>query len=203
MAPHYAEKFAAGSQRLAVSRYIGMGTYDTDTMPTGKILQVNRSELGPLQWYDRLYEKTAYLPLEVLGLDLNFNKHWAHGLEIRLFDQMPMSRLRQIMDHVVLLMDVALASKGPVADPRKDRQWQKMATESLYEGGMWRVAPEQIHALARAFGLVSDKKEPLPVEEVLQWLMASLAFQKGWCWNHIAKEKPTLPTNCLVPWSGP
>ena len=32
------ELFAAGSQRVAVSRYIGMGTYDTDKMEQGKIL---------------------------------------------------------------------------------------------------------------------------------------------------------------------
>jgi hypothetical protein len=32
------EKYAAGSQRIAVSRYIGLGTYDTDKMEIGKIL---------------------------------------------------------------------------------------------------------------------------------------------------------------------
>jgi hypothetical protein len=202
-APHFAEKFAAGSQRLAVSRYIGLGTFDTDKMPTGKILQVNRTEAGPFPWYDRLYDRTAYKTLDVIGLDLNFNKHWAHGLEIRLFDQMPFSRLRQILDQVVLLMDVALAihsESRPMPDPRKDLHWQKMATESLYEGSTWKVEPEQIHALARAFGIVCDKKEPLYVEEVLQWLQDSLAFRRGWCWNHIAQKSAGLSTNCLVPW---
>jgi len=76
---------AAGSQRLAVSRYIGLGTYDTNRMDRGKILQIPRSSAGPLPWYDWLHARSMYAPLDVIGLDINFNKHWSHGLELRFF----------------------------------------------------------------------------------------------------------------------
>ncbi len=176
------DQFAAGSQRLAVSRYIGVGTYDTDTMARGKILQVPKSALGPLPWYDRLYAQTAYKPMDMIGLDLNFNKHWAHGLEIRMFDQMPYDHIKQVLRHIVLLMDMVM-SGHTITDPRKDVIWQDMAFSALYEGPRWRITPEQINHMAALFGVPPFKKEPLHAPEVMGWLMHSLEGQRGWCWE--------------------
>jgi hypothetical protein len=179
--------FAAGSQRLAVSRYIGVGTYDTDTMPEGKILQLKKADLGPLPWYR---EDTAYQPLDVIGLDINFNKHWAHGLELRFFDQMPMAELDTVLRQVVALMDVARASATAIADPRRSVEWQRMAAAAIYDD--WIVEPAEINLLCSVVGVDGSHKEPMRAATALRLIMnkipAGFCIQRmvegrrGCCW---------------------
>lgn len=174
------EQFAAGSQRLAVSRYIGVGTFDTDTMPTGKILQVQRASLGSLPWYDWLHGRTAYQTLDVIGLDLNFNKHWAHGLELRFFDQFPMASIRRVLEELVYVMDAALQIPS-VSKPQNDARWCRLAGEALYEGSALYVTPDQLNAVCCAFRIPSDQKEPLLVKDAMEWIMRRLRTQTGLC----------------------
>jgi hypothetical protein len=174
-------EFAAGSQRLAVSRYIGVGTFDTVLMPTGKILQIKKAEAGPLPWYD--VSGSAYAPLGIIGLDINFNKHWAHGLELRIFDQMSMASLRTVLEHVVLLMDLALSDE-PVADPRFVEEWQKAARAAIFEGPKWVVRPEQWAAFCKILGVVVEPLIPQEPATVLSMLMEAVKNQKrGLCWH--------------------
>jgi hypothetical protein len=185
--PTCGHQFAAGSQRLAVSRYIGVGTYNTDTMPRGKILQIPRPGAGELPWYDWLYQRTAYAPLTVIGLDINFNKHGAHGLELRFFDQMSRADLREVLTQLVVLMDVALARRE-VPDPRRHPEWQSAAGEALYYGPAWRVSPEQTGALTGALGVdIAGAKEPMIPRAVLTALMEALRPQRGWCWRRMVE----------------
>jgi hypothetical protein len=200
--PVCGHQFAAGSQRLAVSRYIGIGTYDTDTMPRGKILQVPRPAVGSLPWYDWIYARTSYEPLTMIGLDFNFNKHGAHGLELRFFDQMPLPSLREVLRQLVTFMDIALQPRwrgGGVPDPRRHPDWQSAAGEALYYGSTWLVTPEQIGALTAVFGVdIAGSKEPMSPSATLTALMDALKPQRGWCWSHMVAEPP-LPgtTGCL------
>lgn len=78
-------KFSAASQRLAVSRYIGLANYNTEDMPPGKILTCDVSGRCN-DWYEKFYEQSAYVKLPDRGLDINYMKHWNHGLELRIFD---------------------------------------------------------------------------------------------------------------------
>lgn len=188
-APHMSGQFAAGSQRLAVSRYIGVGTFDTVTMPVGKILQLQRSEAGQLPWYDWLHARTAYAPLDVIGLDINYNKHWAHGLELRFLDQMPMPALREILEQIVVLMDIAREGRS-IPDPRRNPQWQAAAGEALYEGAGWRVSPEELGVFCRALGIASDQKEPLPPTQALKWIMQRIEPRRGFCWRSMVSGQP-------------
>ena len=81
----WGSNFSAGSQRGAVARYIGIGTYDTEEMPRGKILQKDVSS-GMYPWYDTFYGRCGgYKRLDKIGMDINFNKHPNHGLELRFF----------------------------------------------------------------------------------------------------------------------
>jgi hypothetical protein len=177
--PQFGTQFAAGSQRLAVSRYIGLGTYDTDTMPVGKILQIPKQR-GDYPWYDWLHERTAYAPLDVVGLDLNFNKHGAHGLELRFLDQMPLDALRAIMEQVVVLCDVAREKWMP-DKPQGNRQWQQAVGFALLYGSAWRVEPEFMNALCRALRIPSGCKEPMWASQALPWLFQQLEGRKGYC----------------------
>jgi hypothetical protein len=175
-------RFAAGSQRLAVSRYIGLGTFDTDRMPAGKILQMPRSVAGPLPWYDWLYERTHYSRLDVVGLDLNYSKHGAHGLELRFFDQMPMADLRAVLGQVTVLCDVARSQIGRVPNPRSSPLWIAAAGEALLEGMIWRVPAEYLNGVLVAGGAAPEAKEPLPVTEALDWMFQRLrTVGDGYC----------------------
>lgn len=178
--------FAAGSQRLAVSRYIGVGTFDTVAMPRGKILQVQRSAAGPLPWYDWLHARTAYAPLDVIGLDINFNKHWSHGLELRFFDQMPLADLETVIRQVIVLMDVALVGHD-VPDPRRDVQWQRAAGSALLEGPAFLLQPEQMGAICTSLGIAAEAKEPMSPADALSWLFEhGLVGMRGQCWRTMA-----------------
>lgn len=177
-------QFAAGSQRLAVSRYIGVGTFDTETMPVGKILQVPRLA-GQFPWYDWQVASSGYAPLDVIGLDLNYNKHWAHGLEIRFLDQLPMADLRTIMLQMVVLMDIAREG-WVVSNPVRSAEWQRAVRESLYSGGGWRVRPEMLNAICVALRVAPGFKEPLGPGDALRQLFALLEPRRGFCWRMMA-----------------
>jgi hypothetical protein len=188
--------FAAGSQRLAVSRYIGLGTYDTVTMPAGKILQVPRSSVGPVPWYQD--GGRGYEPLDVIGLDLNFNKHWAHGLELRFFDQMPEAGLREILLDLVVLMDCA-QERLPVADPRTDVRWQRAATGALYDGEHWVVEPEYLAALCDAMRVPATPKEPMYLGAALELVRREAETRRGYCWDAMVGPPPP-PSSCCCLW---
>ena len=182
--------FAAGSQRLAVSRYIGVGTFDTNTMPTGKILQIPRT--ADLNWYD---VNGPYTSLDVIGLDINFNKHWAHGLELRIFDQMPMSALRAVLEHVVLLMDIALSGDA-VVDPRPQAVWCSAARSAIFEGSCWTIRPEEWAALCCVLGVVVEPLTCRTPESALYTLMDAVKKQRrGMCWS-LMVEGRHLDLNC-------
>jgi hypothetical protein len=154
-------------------------------MPTGKILQIPRTEIP---WYDALHDKTEYEPLDVIGLDLNFNKHWAHGLEIRIFDQMPFPHLREVMETLVMLMDLSLSMKT-VEDPRGSVVWQRLATEAMYRGSAMMVEAETISALSKAFQLDVEVEGPLTPKETMKILSKALEDTKGFCWRHLVEGK--------------
>jgi hypothetical protein len=193
------ELYAAGSQRLAVSRYIGVGTFDTEQMPTGKILQIPSGVgTGRFPWYDRLYEHMGgYERLGVVGLDLNFNKHWAHGLEIRIFDQMSRVALREVLEQVVILMDVAEEGRD-IPNPWGAESWVGAVAAAIHRGEAWDVEPTFLNDIAmRAFGCqIEYQKEPLAPVVALTWLLELLERRKGRCWDWMVRGGGSRPTWC-------
>jgi hypothetical protein len=183
------DRYAAGSQRVAVSRYIGIGTFDTDKMSIGKILTMKRADLGPMPWYDWLAERTDYIQLDSVGLDLNFNKHGAHGLELRFFDQIPYDSLESLLETLVLCMDASLALKD-IVDPRKDGVWSSMAGQGLLEGKGWQLSVEQQERLY-AVCCIRDTlcKEPQYVEDVWKKVCVGLERYKGVCWKRMVGSR--------------
>jgi hypothetical protein len=163
---------SGGSQRVGVARYIGLGTFDTDEMPRGKINQIDRIS-DNLPWYTWLYERCGYVAQEKIGLDLNFNKHGAHGLELRFFDQMPWTSVKRVLEQLVLLGD-RIASVGLVDKPQTDLAWIEAAGQALLEGRAWKVSVTFQNRLRAILGWKESVKEEKCVEEVLeeiyQWL---------------------------------
>jgi hypothetical protein len=100
---------------------------------------------------DRFYAKTDYVPLADIGLDVNFNKHYNHGVELRIFDQIPLSQVGDICRVMAALGDIALTAVF-VRDPRKSAVWQGLAERCLLEGRDMLLSVEDQATLASVFG---------------------------------------------------
>ena len=133
--------FSNCSQRCAVSRYIGIGTYDTDVMQTGKILTIPTSRFSHYEnwWYTNYHKQSAYTPLIDVGLDINFNKHYNHGIEIRFLDYICDSELMsESFEFIIYLMDFLLEKieKGnlEVENPIYNDVWNGIVLTSITFG---------------------------------------------------------------------
>lgn len=178
---------AKGSQRLAVSRYIGVGTFDVERMPRGKILQVKKRELYPLPWYDTLYMNTIYQPLEDIGLDINFNKHGSHGLELRFFDQMPFSSLERVLEEIILVADISLQSKN-LKSAVRNKEWQEGAMRAIKDGNEWMVSTGFLKELYSVFGLQEEKFVVKNIQESYREFFSKLP-RGGECWMRMVEGR--------------
>jgi hypothetical protein len=178
--------FSAASQRLAISRYIGIGTFDTSECPFGKILQVEKKSLPwPLTWYDEFYRDCdGYNELSTSGLDINFNKHENHGLEIRFFDSMPLERLKECTEFIIWLGDFAIEiyEKNQLSSPQEpslqipqqNNAWIKMTVGAMTEGKNFNVQ----QALLKDY---FDALSFLPIKIVSNSMTLELLFYRLQC----------------------
>jgi len=129
--------FSASSQRCAVSRYIGVGTYDTDVMKTGKILteEIDKMKVCTLEygWYNQYYEFCGYNKLEKIGYDINFNKHYNHGIEIRFFEHQEEDKLKEIIEFLTLLADYSL-EYDVLDNPILIKEWNDFLVKTFRYG---------------------------------------------------------------------
>ena len=123
------------SQRIAKSRYIGLGTYDTNTMIPGKILHIdsNNNHLSNLDywWFNKYNEISDYTKEDLIGVDINFHKHKNHGIEIRIFDYFDESKLAAALEFCVLLLDHSLIKGKKIESPVKSRHWNEFIVNIL------------------------------------------------------------------------
>lgn len=134
----YAKLFSACSQRCAVSRYIGIGTYDTDDMKTGKLLQDDASIFDVVTkdygWYNQYYRDCAYIKGEKMGYDINFNKHYNHGVEIRFFDHIANDdNIKEVLEDLIYLGDWALQN-DILENPIKNEIWNGLVVKCMRQG---------------------------------------------------------------------
>jgi hypothetical protein len=129
--------YPAGSQRLCASRFVSVGTYDTKTMPPGKILTTPYVRCED-RWYEQIYDRDicGYNVLPELGMDINYNKHWNHGLEFRIFDWFPESLIPDVMRMLIWMCDEALLAfkQGGIPDPRDDPIWNRVLARTVWNG---------------------------------------------------------------------
>jgi len=169
-------KYSAASQRCAVSRYIGIGTYDTDTMMTGKILTIPTDEFpqSKLQywWYTNYTKTSNYLPLDKIGVDINFRKHGVHGIELRFFEWFPEENLQQLLTFLVHLCDLSLVKE--IENPIHSQTWNNFVVRILQQGKALKLNNDELELYTSLFSLptsnISDINEVfLRIEEqVLQ-----------------------------------
>ena len=142
--------FPAGSQRLCASRYVSVGTFDTAEMPTGKILTQPYLRV-PGRWYERIHDMSgcAYTIRDALGVDINFNKHWNHGLEFRVFDWFPESRIEELFRLLIWMCDEGL-SLGNTPLPQASKIWNGLLAKSVAQGAAATLSENE----ATFFGLL-------------------------------------------------
>lgn len=181
------DKYAGGSQRLAVSRYIGLGTYDTDTMPIGKILTEKRNNLKNIDWYDSFHKYADYTFLDTMGLDINFNKHFCHGLELRIFESLPLNDLKEILTFIVHLADFSLDVQ--LENPKLSQLWQKIAENCVHNGRGYYMDVSDQNELYSILKLSHFSKEPLSAVDVLEIISNSIIkkYSDGICVNYMIK----------------
>jgi len=145
---NYAELFSACSQRCAVSRYIGIGTYDTDSMKTGKLLQDDAEYFDVVTkdygWYNQYYRKCAYTRGEKMGYDVNFNKHYNHGVEIRFFDHIADdAKINNVLEDLIYLGDWSLENE--ISDnPIKSAIWNGLVVKCMIQGKNTQLSFEEL-----------------------------------------------------------
>jgi len=134
-------KFSKSSQRCAISRYIGIGTYDSDIMKTGKILSLPINDIlcnnYDYWWFNKYYEENAYNKLNELGLDINFNKHYNHGIEIRFLDHInDNKKIYESFEFIIYLMDYILENDfiNTFGNPIIDKKWNSLLLNIMKYG---------------------------------------------------------------------
>ncbi len=109
-------KFSLGSMRNAMSRYIGVGTYNK-SMVRGKILNCDVDEFRKhlkfekeknIWWRDQIQNEMDYELLSKVGLDFNQEKMYQSGFEIRCFDEFPATYLNDVLFSILLICEHSL-----------------------------------------------------------------------------------------------
>lgn len=173
--------FTKASQRCAVSRYIGVGTYDTHSMTEGKLLTQPISKIRGTNkrfwWYRRFHETSGYEPLKEIGFDINFRKHFNHGVEIRCLDWFPEEHLPGLLAFFIRLADVALAR--PLApEAILSETWNDLVVGVMREGVAFAVDAATAATYERILGFPLTQGT---VGELFAQINTAVSHVKGEC----------------------
>jgi hypothetical protein len=136
------------SQRCAISRYIGVGTYDSDLMKFGKILTISANIFvnNDNWWYNRYHHDSAYEKLDQIGLDINFNKYYNHGIELRFIDHISDSKLIfESFEFLIYLMDYILDNNIEIINPIYNEHWNNIVYNVMISGTEYNLTYNEIY----------------------------------------------------------
>ena len=189
------EKFSNASQRCAISRYIGIGTYDTDILESGKILTINveKCDLNKLDywWYNKYYENNAYTKLNDIGVDINFNKHYNHGIEIRFLDHLSDNeQIFKSFEFIIYLMDYILETGDKINNfdnPIKNKIWNELIVNILKYGKDYQLKDYEraIYCKIFDFNLKKYTVEDIYNEIYFNLIIKYNSFFKNNSFNHV------------------
>ena len=178
------DKYSKASQRCAVSRYIGIGTYDTDEMLTGKILNKPVEEFPQSKldywWYYEYTKSSNYIPLPKIGVDINFRKHGVHGIEIRFLEWFPEERLETLMTFFLHLCDYSLKYGDP-GNPISDLIWNRFVVNVLKNGASTVLEDDEFKIYQDLFKLPKDTSRS--INALFQIIEQTVLSVKGTCVN--------------------
>lgn len=194
------KRFPNGSQRVAASRYISAGTYDSTKMTTGKLLQEERATLEKKWptyfWYNKLYKQIHYNKNEKIGFDINFNKFKNHGIELRFFDWFPEEDLEEALTFCVYLLDLSETVKK-TENIQQSEAWNSLMYHALLEGKEYVLTKEEICILKKNFKLkikIKNRNIIAVYDVFLKYFKKHFKYE-GPCSKYML-EKPTLCNSC-------
>ena len=141
------DMYSKCSQRCAVSRYISIGTYDADLMLTGKILTISSDIFSnnDTWWYNKYHQESGYEKLNQIGLDINFNKYYNHGIELRFFDHITDSNLIfESFEFLIYLMDYILENEIDIENPIHNNVWNNLVYNIMTNGKDYNLSCDEI-----------------------------------------------------------
>lgn len=155
---------SSSSQRCIMSRYISIGTFDTDIMEPGKIVTRKIKDLeftnNEFWWYNRVHEKSIYTKLEEVGYDINFNKHWNHGIELRIFDHIcDYNDLYKCFEFIIFLCDIIFSDSNTIINPIKDEIWNNIVYNCMIYGKNYVLSPEEKNSYENILGFKVDSSK--------------------------------------------
>ena len=197
----YSDKnnFSKSSQRCAISRYIGIGTYNSDTMKTGKILSLHINDIlcndCDYWWFNKYYEENAYTKLNELGLDINFNKHYNHGIEIRFLDHInDNKKIYESFEFIIYLMDYILESDfiNIFGNPIINKKWNSLVLNIMKYGKEYTLKDDEKELYQKIFNFKFKNNN---VVDMYYELYCKLALQ----YNSIYKSQDKKNNHILKP----
>ena len=181
----YSRRYTKASQRCCVARYIGIGTYDTETMAEGKLLTLDVKKVKgsslPYWWYTKYHKRSGYNPLEQIGMDINYRKHYNHGIEMRFFDWFAEDRLGDLLSFLVHACEAAL--ERPESDQAVMSQtWNQFVIDILKDGAATFITMEVAGMYEKLLGIqLVDKK--FTANDAFAYIFKELKriYKKGEC----------------------
>ena len=150
-------------------------------MEPGKILtreiKMIRQARLPFWWYNLYHTISSYSPLEKIGMDINFNKHGNHGIELRFLDSFDEDRLAQLMEFIVHLLDYA-HSKPALRDPTAQLVWNNIVVKALKDGRQAKLTKNELRFYSDLFEL-PPIEQPITIERLLVILETNLQGRPG------------------------
>lgn len=160
------KKFTLGSMRNAMSRYIGVGTYNK-AMPKGKILTYNVDNFRKLLkfdkeenvwWRDQIETEMEYEMLSEVGLDFNQEKMYQSGFEFRSFDEFPAEYLNDVLFSIILICEHSL-NLPDVQWGHDSKAWNNLVFKTLKMGYGTEITEEEKTEVLNVLQLLNPSGE--------------------------------------------
>lgn len=157
------KKFTLGSMRNAMSRYIGVGTYNK-AMPKGKILTYKVDDFRKLLqfekeeniwWRDQIEADMEYELLPEVGLDFNQEKMYQSGFEFRSFDEFPATYLNDVLFAIILICEHSL-NLPDVQWGHDSKVWNNLVFKTLKFGYLTEINEEEKNEVLDLLQLLSS-----------------------------------------------
>ena len=145
------QTYSQGSQRLAFSRYIGLGTYDTRAMEKGKLLDTYKYTDDSQTYFTDMHKDSPYKPPETIGYDFNYNKFKNHGIELRILDWFPEEYLESVINLLILVCQHSV--RNVIPDPRDCGLWKEFCAAAIMKGSNVKVRADFYLKLYMIFGM--------------------------------------------------
>jgi len=160
------KNFTLGSMRNAMSRYIGVGTYNK-AMPKGKILTYKVDDFRKLLkfekeeniwWRDQIEAHMEYEMLSEVGLDFNQEKMYQSGFEFRSFDEFPAEYLNDVLFAIILICEHSL-NLPDVQWAHDSAAWNNLVFKTLKMGYATEINDEEKNEVLNLLQILNPSEE--------------------------------------------